>query len=380
MRVAIVTETFTPNVNGVVRTVLEFTQYLQSHGHEAIVFAPGDGDDEAGGPPVVRIHGAPFPLYPELTLAPFSLRMTPIMREWRPDLVHLASPFVLGAHGLKVARSLRVPVSAHYQTDLAAYAEYFGLGALARLAWRRLLDIHNACDVNFAPTMSIAHDLRARGMRRVHISGRGVDTQTFHPRHRDRSWRARFTPDDDRPILLFVGRVSPEKNLSALAEVARALPECPMVIVGDGPARGLLQSLVAGANVHFTGVLHGHDLATAYASSDVFVFPSESETFGQVVREAMASGLPAIGVRAGGVQDLILEGETGLLCPPSNVEELVAATRRLVADAPVRRSLGAGARAEAERHTWDAVFDHLMGWYAGLVTPMESPLAITRVQ
>jgi phosphatidylinositol alpha 1,6-mannosyltransferase len=374
MRIAIVTETFTPNVNGVVRTVLEFTEYLERQGHDAIVFAPGDGDDRGSDIPVVRIHGAPFPLYPELTLAPFSIRMTPVMRDWRPDLVHLAGPFVLGAHGLKVARSLRVPVAAHYQTDLAAYAEYFGLGALARLAWRRLLDIHNACDVTFAPTLSIAQGLRARGMQRVHISGRGVDTEAFHPSFRDLSWRRCFTDDDDTPILLFVGRVSPEKNLAALADVARAMPGCPMVVVGDGPARGLLQSLVAGANVHFTGILHGRDLATAYASSDIFVFPSESETFGQVVREAMASGLPAVGVRAGGVQDLIIDGQTGLLCAPSDIPAIVEATRRLVENGALRRSLGTSARAEAERHTWNAVFGHLMGWYAGLVTPLESPL------
>ena len=156
MRIAIVTETFLPQVNGIVRMLLAYLTYLQTHGHEAIVFAPGDGERTYRGVEIVRVVGAPFPLYPELILAPYSTRMGPTLRAWRPDLVHLAGPFVLGLHGLHVARALGVPVAAHCQTDIARYAEHFGLGALAGLAWRRLLDIHNDCDATFAPTPSVA--------------------------------------------------------------------------------------------------------------------------------------------------------------------------------------------------------------------------------
>ena len=163
MRVAIVTETFSPSVNGIVRMLHEYLSYLRRHGHEAIVFAPGEGEHISYGYEVVRVIGAPFPLYPELILAPFSARMGRIMRDWQPDIVHLAGPFVLGTHGLRVARALKAPVAAHYQTDLAGYAEYFGLGALAGLARRRLIDIHNGCDVTFAPTLSVARELRAAG-------------------------------------------------------------------------------------------------------------------------------------------------------------------------------------------------------------------------
>lgn len=374
MRVAIVTETFLPQVNGIVRMLVEYLAYLEARGHDAIVFAPGDsslGDQLCHSFDVMSVRGAPLPLYPELTLAPYSRRMEGVLREWRPDVVHLAGPFVLGAQGLNVARALGVPVAAHYQTDLAGYARHFGLGALTNLAWRRLLSIHNNCDVTFAPTLAVARDLRERGMRRVHICGRGVDTAAFHPAHRDDSLRARYAASSDAPLLLYVGRISPEKNLAALAAMARALPVYPLVVVGDGPARADLAADVAGLNVYFTGVLRGEALARIYASADLFLFPSRTETFGQVVHEAMAAGLPAIGMRAGGVQDLIIDRRAGLLYPPDDTPAFVEATRGLAADPALRYAMGAAARREAEGHTWESIFDRLMGWYSGLATPQQ---------
>ncbi len=372
MRVAIVTETFLPQVNGVVRMLVEYLAYLEAHGHDAIVFAPGDKSDKDSvchSFDVLRVRGATLPLYPELTLAPYSRRMHAVLREWRPDVVHLAGPFVLGAQGLHVARALGVPVAAHFQTDLARYAAHFGLGALSGVAWRRLLNIHNECDVTFAPTPTVARELRARGMRRVHICGRGVDAMAFHPAHRDSRVRERLGDGSDAPLMLYVGRLSPEKNLAALAPVARALPEYPLAIVGDGPARADLAAEVARLNVHFAGTLRGEALTTAFASADLFLFPSQTETFGQVVHEAMASGLPTVGVRAGGVQDLITDGQTGLLCPPDDPTAFVEAARRLVTDPALRYAMGAAARHEAEGHTWQSIFDRLMGWYAGLAAP-----------
>jgi glycosyltransferase involved in cell wall biosynthesis len=348
--------------------LLEFLAYLEAHGHDALVFAPGEGDQRCRGFRVVRVRGLPFPLYPGLVLAPHSTQMGPLLREWQPDVVHLAGPFVLGMQGLAVGRSLGVLVAAHYQTDLPRYAEHFGLGALAGLAWRRLLDIHNACDVNFAPTPSVAAELRARGMQRVQVCGRGVDADLFSPLRRDAAYRAGIMGAEDRPILLYVGRLSPEKNLGTLAAVARALPGYPLLIVGDGPARSALAADLHGLDARFTGVLAGEELARAYASSDVLLCPSSTETFGQVVREAMAARLPVVGKRAGGVRDLIRDGETGILCPPDDEAAFVAATRRLAEDEALRRAMGAAARREAEQHSWKYVFDHLLGWYAGLAS------------
>jgi glycosyltransferase involved in cell wall biosynthesis len=376
VRIAIVTETFLPQVNGTLCMLLEILTYLQARRHEAIVFGPGDGERACQGVAIARVHGAPLPLYPELILAPYRILGGPTLRAWRPDIVHLAGPFVLGPHGLSVARALGVPVVAHYQTDIARCAEHFGLGALAGLARRRLLDLHNDCDATFAPTPSVARELRERGMLRVHVCGRGVDTRLFHPTRRDPRLRVRLTGARDRPLLLYVGRLSPEKNLAALIAVARALPDYPLLIVGDGPARGILAAELVGRNVYIAGLLQGQDLAAAYASADMFLFPSATETFGQVVREAMASGLPVIGVRAGGVQDLIRDGETGLLCAPGDEAALIAAVEHLAEDATLRRTMGAAARQEAERHTWDAVFDHLMDWYGCLANRRHVPPAV----
>ncbi len=366
MRVAIVTETFLPRVNGIVRMLVAYLEYLERRGHDAIVFAPGDCVRSCHGATVVCVPGIPFPPYPEVVVAPYSARLGPLLRQWRPDIIHLAGPFVLGRQGAAAARALGVPVAAHYQTDLAGYADHFGLGFLAPLVWRRLLDIHNGADVTFAPTRSIADELRGRGMARVHVSGRGVDTTLFSPARRDAGARARFTGGTDRPILLYVGRVSPEKNVDLLRAVARALPY-PLVVVGDGPVLGELTAELSRYNVHFTGALHGDDLAAVYAAADVFLFPSTTETFGQAAQEAMASGLPVVGMWAGGVPDVVRDGVTGLLCQRDDPDAFVAAARALANDAALRRAMGAEGRRVAETRSWDAVFDHLTGWYAGLV-------------
>lgn len=368
MRVAIVTETFLPATNGIVRALLAYLDYLREHGHEAIVFAPGDGPTEYAGFEVVRTPGTPFPAYPEVIVAPYSIHMRPKLNEFAPDIMHLAGPFALGKQGLDVARERGIPVAAHYQTDIARYATHFGMGAFADVVWTQLLDIHNAADISFAPTMSVIDDLNARGMLNVFLSGRGIDTVLFNPGKRDEALRARYGGSDDRPILLYVGRVSVEKGLDALKATARALPDLPLVIVGDGPARaGLEEEIGDRPYVFFTGVLHGEELAAHYASADLFVFPSATETFGQVVREAMASSLASVGVRAGGVQDLIRDGETGTLCPPDDDDAFVAAVEALASDGEMRRHYGAAARQETESYSWNAVFDALMEQYVALI-------------
>ncbi len=366
MRVAIVTETFLPRVNGIVRMLVAYLEHLERHGHQALVFAPGDCVPSCHGAPVVQACGLPFPPYPEVVAAPYSARLAPMLRAWRPDIMHLAGPFMLGRQGGRVARALGVPVAAHYQTDLAHYAGHFGLGVLTPLVWRRLLDIHNAADANFAPTPTVADDLRRRGMARVGVCGRGVDTALFDPARRDEALRARFTGDRDAPVFLYVGRVSPEKNVGLLSAVARALPY-PLVVVGDGPARASLAAELAGYDVQFTGALRGTDLAAAYASADVFLFPSTTETFGQAAHEAMASGLPVVGMQAGGVPDVVRDGDTGLLCDPNDPDAFVQAALRLAEDAARRRVMGEEGRRVALTHSWDAVFDRLTDQYAGLI-------------
>lgn len=366
MRIAIIAESFLPQMNGVVRMQLELLAYLRAHGHAAIVFAPGDGPTEALGFPVTRVPGLPFPPYPEVILAPFSLRMYRDLKTWRPDIIHLASPFLLGMQGVVVGRLLGVPVAAHFQTDVPQYAHAYHLGALAELAVRYLVTLHGRCALNYAPTPTIARRLASWGIEGVRVSGRGVDTRLFHPGRRSPALRRRYHVDDRDVLLLYVGRVSAEKNLGLLAATAAALPRCRLLIVGDGPERASLEAQMP-SNVTFTGPLHGDALAAHYAAADLFVFPSLTETFGQVVQEAMAAGLPVVGMRAGGVQDIIQHGATGLLCDPGDDDAWLGAVRSLIEHDHARALMARNARAFAETRQWGALFDQVVSQYAAVV-------------
>lgn len=377
MRIGIVTETFLPQMNGVVRMLLEFLAYLRARAHTALVFAPGDGPREARGFPVRRVRGLPCPPYPEVTLAPFSLWMYRDLKRWQPDIIHLASPFLLGLQGALVGRLLGVPVAAHFQTDVPRYAQSYGLGALADLATRYLVTLHNHCTLTFAPTPTIQRQLTAWGITPVVVLGRGVDTDLFNPARRSPAIRYRYGIDDRHLLLLYVGRLSAEKNLGLLARTAAALPNGHLLMVGDGPERSTLEALMP-SNVTFTGALHGETLAAHYASADLFLFPSLTETFGQVVQEAMASGLAVVAMRAGGVQDIIQHGVTGLLCDPADPAAWFAAVQSLVEHDRWRRWLAHNARRAAETRGWPAIFDRLMTIYGEIIEGDRRDVAAVR--
>jgi len=362
LRIAIVTETFLPKMDGVVRSIVEFLRYLRRNGHDAIVFCPGSGEPVAEGFPVVYAGGSVFPLYPELRLAVRCPMMLPRMRAWKPDIVHLAGPALLGVQGLRVARLCRVPAIAHFQTDLATYARHYGARWLEPAIWRYLIGIHNRCAANYAPTAAVEGELLRRGMERVRILGRGVDTRTFHPGYRSGMLRQSWGVDPTDVVFLSVGRVSAEKNLDRLSDLMDGLPNSKLVVVGDGPYRSTLARRL-GPSVIFTGQSRGAALSTAYASADVFAFPSLTDTFGQVLQEAMASGLPVLAMRAGGTPEIIDDGATGLLCRPSAPGAWVDNARFLARSRDVRLSLGARARSVAEMRSWGATFDGLMDAY-----------------
>jgi glycosyltransferase involved in cell wall biosynthesis len=363
MRIGVVTESFLPQMNGVVRMVLELLAYLRQHGHQALVFAPGDGPTEVEGFPVRRVKGLPFPPYPQVMLAPFSLWMYHDFQRFQPDVIHLASPFLLGMQGVVVGQALNVPVMGHFQTDVPRYAQAYHLGALADLATRYLVQLHNRCTVTFCPTPSYAAMLRQWGIRRIEVLGRGVDTALFHSGRRSPATRARYGLAEWERVLLYVGRLSTEKNLDRLVETAEALPDCRLVIVGDGPERATLATRLPASAV-LTGFLHGVDLAAVYATADLFVFPSLTETFGQVVQEAMASGLPVVAMRASGVPDIVRHGVTGVLREPDDHAGWLGAIDLLLASPHLRREMGARARHQVEGCTWTGIFDRLIARYA----------------
>lgn len=365
MRLVIVTESFLPQVNGVTRTVTAFLEHLRRRGHEALVYAPGHGPYEHAGHSIVRVMGISGLLYPGLTVAPVAPGMRRRLHRFSPDLVHLASPAALGVYGRYVARRAGVPVAAHYQTDLLAYAHDYGGGLLAAAVRRVERDFHNRCAATFAPTEVMAEELRRRGFERVSVSGRGVDTVRFRP---DRSHidaaRARW-PEGEGPRILCVARLAREKRLDRLVDLALREPDLRVLLVGDGPCRELLAG-AAPPNLALAGALEGDELADAYAAADLFAYPSTTETFGQVVQEAMASGLPVVGVRAGGVAELIEDGVTGSLVEAPGLG-LPRAVADLAADPERCRTLGAAARRRVEGRDWAVVFDALLARYEEIV-------------
>jgi phosphatidylinositol alpha 1,6-mannosyltransferase len=372
VRVAVVSESFLPVVNGVTNSVLRVLEHLGGTGHEALVIAPGlDGPTDYLGVPVVRIPAVELPLVPSIPVGVPSRRVLTALRGFAPDVVHLAAPFVVGHRGLSAARRLAVPTIAVYQTDVASFAAAYGLGLTSRAAWRWIRRLHGQADRTLAPSSAAIDDLRAHGVPRVHRWARGVDTRRFTPARRDPQLRARLGAGGDL-LVGYVGRLAPEKQLDRLAVLAD-LPGCRLVVVGDGPDRERLRALLPDAT--FLGFRGGDELARIYASLDVFVHPGPSETFCQAVQEALASGVPVVAPDAGGPRDLVLPGRTGFLVPPrpDAPDAAAAADAQLRAavsalrDARLRARLGAAARTSVLRRTWTTVGDELLTHYVEVI-------------
>ncbi len=363
MRIALITETFLPDVNGVVTTLCRLLEHLRAAGHEALVLAPDGSPDSYAGARVVPLRGTPLPLYPNLRFTPPQPGLAEELRRFRPDVLHLAGLVALAPAARYAAWRLRLPLVGAYHTDFPAYTEHYGLGAFKGLAYRYLRWLHNGCALTLCPSSATLADLRAHGFRRLRLWRRGVDTQRFHPRHRSQAWRESVGARPGETLLLYVGRLAAEKRIDLLAEAAEGLPGVRLICVGDGPARPALERRLAGRAAHFTGFLSGQDLATAYASADLFAFPSDTETFGQVIQEAMASGLPVVAARAGGAIDIVRPGQTGALFAPGDAADLRALIRRLADDPARRAEQGRAGRAAAERSSWASVMDELLEHY-----------------
>jgi len=364
MRVAIVSETFLPVVNGVSNSVCRVLEHLRRTGHQGLVIAPGIGPDSFAGTPVVRVPALDLPVVDSLPVGLPTRRVLTALQEFRPDVVHLASPVIVGARGLWAARRLGVPTVAVYQTDIAGFAGSYGLGFAARTAWRWTRRLHSAADRTLAPSSWAVQALAEHGVPRVHRWGRGVDTARFRPSRRDDGLRARLAPNGEL-LVGYIGRLAPEKKVLRLAALCDE-PGVRVVVVGDGPHRAELARRLPGAA--FLGFLEGDALAGAYASLDVFVHTGPYETFCQAVQEALASGVPTLAPDAGGPRDLVTPGRTGFLLPAHDDnafgDALRGAVRTLGGDPELRGRLGAAARRSVLARTWPAVCDELLGHYA----------------
>lgn len=337
-------------------------EHLRQHGHEALVVAPGPGPSTYLGAPVVRIPALDLPVVNSLPIGVPTRTVLTALRSFAPDVVHLASPFVVGARGVAAAKRLGVPSVAVYQTDVAGFAEAYGLGLAARAAWRWVCRVHRMADRTLAPSSDSVRQLRANGIPRVHRWGRGVDVSRFSPDHADQRLRASIAPNGEL-IVGFVGRLAPEKQVERLAAVD-GVPGVRLMVVGDGPDLDALRERMP--NAAFLGARYGDELSTAFASMDVFVHTGPHETFCQTVQEAMATGLPVLAPNAGGPRDLVDHGRTGYLLPVGRAafaSELRERVDLLANDSDLRKRLGATARATVLRRTWPAVCEELIGHY-----------------
>jgi len=377
MRVAIITESFPPDINGVAHCVLRVAELLTSYGHHPLVIAPRPAEwreeraegrpltdkrpDSSFPFPVVRVPAVPLPGYRSFRLGLPSRLVRAALIGHRADVVHLASPVFLGAHGAVEARRLGLPVVAVYQTDLPSYARAYRLGRAGEaFAWRWLRGIHNGAARTLAPSTVTATSLLGQGIGNVWLWGRGVDARRFHPAKRSRDLRAELAPGGE-VIAGYVGRLATEKRVELLAGIT-ALEGVRLVVVGAGPAEAMLRQQMPDAV--FLGERRGEELAAIYASLDVFVHSGPYETFGQTLQEAAASGLPVVAPAAGGPLDLVADGVTGYLVPPSDPGAFTAAVARLAADPAARAAFGSAGRRRVLGRTWPALTEELIGHYA----------------
>jgi glycosyltransferase involved in cell wall biosynthesis len=358
MRIAYVTETYPPELNGVSLTVERTVRFLRARGHNVELIRPRQpGEAELDANDELRTVGWPIPVYREMRFG--VSRIAPLARRFRttmPELVHLATPGPLAWAALAAARALGIATTSDFRTNFHQYSRYYGLGALATPALGLLRRFHNLTQQTFVPTRATARELRAFGFHNLTTIGRGVDAQRFAPAHRSIELRRRWHAES-APVLLMVGRVAPEKNvelgLRAFERARRARPGLRMVVVGDGPALGRLRA--AHPDVHFAGVQRGAALAAHYASADLFLFPSLTDTFGNVVLEALASALPVVSFAVAAAAEQIEDGSGGRIVAAGDEAAYIAAVTALTARGVSLDPMRAAAVATARRASWPEV-------------------------
>jgi glycosyltransferase involved in cell wall biosynthesis len=364
MRIAIFTETFLPKLDGIVSILCLALRRLQERGHHALLIGPPDVPPEYAGARCVGTGGPRFPLYPEVRINLPTPRIGRALRDFRPDVVHVVNPVFLGPTGIFYARRLGLPLLASYHTDIPGYAKYYGYPWGEGILWWFFRTLHNIADLNLTPSTYILKQVRAHGFRRVRWWHRGIDTDRFRPGLRSQAMRERLSgghPEDF--LLLYAGRIAKEKGVERLRDPLAELPGARLALVGGGPEMEQVRDFYAGTEAVFTGFLDGDELVSAFASADALVFPSTNETFGLVALEAMACGLPVIAPLAGGLVDILRDGENALVYDSDDPRALAERVRQLQADPALRVRLGAGALAHARGRSWQATMDQLIDYY-----------------
>ncbi len=368
MKLAIVTETFPPEINGVAMTFGTLARELGRRGHQVTIYRPRRDDlpPAAEHPEYtpIAMPGMAIPRYPQLRIGfPAARRLEKLWREQRPDLVHVVTEGPLGNSAITAALRLRLPVTSSFHTNFHSYTGSYGLPIFRKLALAWLRRVHNRTLITFAPTEELVRELETLGFRNLAILSRGVDLGLFSPARRDDELRAKWGAQPDDVVVLHVGRLAAEKNYPLLFEsfsaIHRAVPAVKFVIVGDGPLRARLQS--ENPHCHFTGFIPREQLATHYASADIYLHPSLTETFGNVLTEAMASGLAVAGFNYAAAKKFIQHEHNGLVAPCDEPQQLIDAGLRLATDANLRRRIRTAAPVSLAAHSWAHIvarFEH----------------------
>ena len=368
MRIALSVETFLPKIDGIVNIACLTLEHLHRHNVSAIILAPEQGVRAYAGAPVIGVPSIMNPVYPEGRISFPTINTYRAISDFQPHLVHAIDPGFIGAAALLSAKYLGIPTVASYHLSLSKAARDYGLGFLEKPIRAVRIWGFNAVDHALAPSRRAQALLRSCGVRRVGWWQRGVDSERFHPKYRNADMRQRLTGGHpDEVLLLYVGRLAPEKRLDLLKPILESTPGTRLALIGDGPHRPYLERFFNGLPVVFTGYYQGEELASAYASADIFVFPSLHESFGLVLAEALASGIPVVSARVGGAEDVIQHGETGYIFDVSDTDSFKAYVQLLAANHQQRRQMGEKARRFAETLSWDEMMCELIYFYEDII-------------
>ena len=364
MKIAIVTETFLPSVDGVVTRLTHAVERFRDLGHEVMVIAPELGVTEHHGARVVGVRPVTLPFYKHRRFTLPNPTVDGIIRGFHPDVVHAAQPLLLASSGAFAAHRQRIPLVASYHTHIPRYLDLYRAWSWGkRPVWWQIRRNHALADINIATSETMRAELASQGIEDLHVVRRGVDTTAFHPDFASAQMRERLTEGHpEKKLLVFVGRLAAEKEIHRLRPLMQRRQDVALAIVGDGPYRRELEEMFAGTSTLFPGFMQGEELASAFASADGFIFPSVTETLGLVILEGMASGLPVVAARSGPTMEQVTDGVNGLLFDSGDEASLDRALERL-ADTDLRSRIRTAARAEAEKFSWENASDDLLRYY-----------------
>ncbi|KUP06607.1 glycosyl transferase [Bacillus coahuilensis p1.1.43] len=374
MRVAIFTDTYYPQVNGVARTLKRLTEQMSKRGYEYEVFAP-EIDNSPLYPNVHQFTSIPFLFYPECRTAfanPKTIEKR--LKEFKPDLIHITTPLTLGLYGLHAAKKLKIPVVGSYHTHFDLYLDYYKMSWISPLLWKYMKWFHAPFEKIFVPSQETKLHLETQGFTDLSIWSRGVNCEIFTPDKREEGrlhLKDKYSISSEN-IALYVGRLAPEKDLNTLIysiknTSVKTKEDLHWIIVGDGPCMEELKGELEEEKVLFTGYLSGNEIAMMYAAADVFLFPSATETFGNVVLESLSSGVPSIVSNQGGVKDIVTHEINGLKCEAGNGEQFVNALEYIINNPSVKHEMAKRARLYALEQSWDCIFDRLFSEYEEII-------------